>query len=95
MASQTVLQATANGPLTPARPADEGDEVARLFDALTVQRGADGGVRIEAPPHAARALVSLLDGMARLLGGISGDRGQPPTPPEERSTTAVGVRAPV
>jgi superfamily II DNA or RNA helicase len=89
MASETVLQATANGPLTPARPADEGDQVARLFDALTVQRASDGGIRIEAPPHAARALVSLLDGMARLLGGINGGRGQSPTPPEDRSTTAA------
>jgi superfamily II DNA or RNA helicase len=50
---------------------DGGGEVARLFEALTVQRNADGGIRIEAPPHAARALVSLLDGLARLLDGVA------------------------
>lgn len=87
--SQTVLRDAATGPLTPARPADEGNQVARLFDALTVQRVADGGIRIEAPPHAARALVSLLDGLARLLTGVGGDRDQPPTQPEDRNTTGM------
>jgi len=41
--------------------------VARLFDALRVERGADGSLRIEAPPQAANALALLFDGMARLL----------------------------
>ena len=41
--------------------------VARLFDALRVDRGADGSLRIEAPPEAAAALAALFDGMARLL----------------------------
>ena len=85
MVAESVLLGAATGPLTPAGPAGEGDEVARLFEALTVQRAADGGIRIEAPPHAARALVSLLDGMARLLGRVSGDRDQPSNPPEDHS----------
>jgi SNF2 family DNA or RNA helicase len=44
--------------------------VARLFDALRVERGADGSLRIEAPPQAASALASLFDGMARLLCAV-------------------------
>jgi hypothetical protein len=76
IAAEAVSPAAVTGPLNPAGPADDRDEVARLFAALTVQRGADGGIRIEAPASAARALVSLLDGMARLLGAVSGDRGQ-------------------
>ena len=44
--------------------------VARLFDALRVERGADGSLRIEAPPQAASALASLFDGMARLLRAV-------------------------
>jgi hypothetical protein len=58
-----------------------GGDVASLFAALTVQRGADGGIRIDAPPQAARALMSLFQGMARLMGtaveppgpGVSGN----------------------
>jgi SNF2 family DNA or RNA helicase len=68
---EPVISVAESVPSTPAGPADERDEVARLFDALTVQRGADGGIRIEAPPHAARALASLLDGMARLLSNAT------------------------
>jgi hypothetical protein len=37
------------------------------MSALTVERGPDGRVRIEAPPEAASALVALFAGMARLL----------------------------
>jgi hypothetical protein len=44
--------------------------VSRLFDALRVERGADGSLRIEAPPEAAGALASLFDGMARLLSTV-------------------------
>jgi superfamily II DNA or RNA helicase len=57
--------------------ASDGGEVARLFETLTVQRNADGGVRIEAPPHAARALVSLLEGLARLLDGVADASAKP------------------
>lgn len=45
--------------------------LARLFDALRVERGADGSLRIEAPPAAASALASLFDGMARLLSAVA------------------------
>ena len=51
-------------------PAARGD-LGRLFEDLTVKRGPDGGIGIEAPPHAARALVSLFEGMARLLGAAA------------------------
>jgi hypothetical protein len=50
----------------PRRPPIEGD-VSGLFAALRVERAADGSVRIDAPPHAARALVALFEGMARLM----------------------------
>ena len=46
------------------------DEVGRLFEALAMEKSADGGIRIQAPAHAARALVSLFAGMARLLGAV-------------------------
>jgi superfamily II DNA or RNA helicase len=46
-------------------------EIGRMLGALTVERAADGGVRIEAPPHAARALMSLFEGMARLMGAAA------------------------
>jgi superfamily II DNA or RNA helicase len=45
--------------------------VARLFEALRVERGADGSLRIEAPPAAATALASIFDGMARLLSSVT------------------------
>ena len=58
---------------TPAIAADAASlPVARLFDALRVERGADGSLRIEAPPAAAAALASIFDGMARLLSSATG-----------------------
>jgi hypothetical protein len=45
--------------------------VARLFEALRVERGVDGSLRIEAPPTAATALASIFDGMARLLSTVA------------------------
>jgi hypothetical protein len=56
-------------PLTAATSASL--PVARLFDALRVERGADGSLRIEAPPAAASAFASLFDGMARLLSAVA------------------------
>ena len=47
------------------------EEIGRMLGALAVERGEDGGVRIEAPPHAARALMSLFEGMARLMGAAA------------------------
>jgi hypothetical protein len=65
----TVAQPTWVPSLPAAGPAAE--PVARLFDALRVERGADGSLRIEAPPAAASALASLFDGMARLLSAVA------------------------
>lgn len=44
----------------------------RLFESLRVERGVDGGLRIEAPPEAASALASIFGGMARLLSTVAG-----------------------
>ncbi len=57
------------------------EEIGRMLGALTVERGADGGIRIEAPPHAARALMSLFEGMARLMGAAA--ERAPVRPPTE------------
>jgi superfamily II DNA or RNA helicase len=46
-------------------------EVGRLLGSLTVERRADGGIHLTAPPQAARALLSLFDGLARLLGPVT------------------------
>jgi hypothetical protein len=53
--------------------------VARLFEAIRVERGSDGSLRIEAPPAAAGALAALFDGMARLLTSVAAP---PPAAPE-------------
>ncbi len=56
----------------PIAPAGGGvADVAQLFQALHVECAPDGGLRIEAPPHAAAALISMFEGMAKLLGGTS------------------------
>jgi hypothetical protein len=57
-------------PPAPAAVALSSAPVAQLFNALRVERGADGSLRIEAPPEAASALASLFDGMARLLSAV-------------------------
>jgi hypothetical protein len=63
-------------------PAIAGDApVARLFEAIRVERGSDGSLRLEAPPAAAGALAALFDGMARLLTAVAAP---PPTAPEQR-----------
>jgi len=62
-------------------PAIAGDvPVARLFEAIRVERGNDGSLRIEAPPAAAGALAALFDGMARLLTAVALP---PPAAPEK------------
>jgi hypothetical protein len=58
-------QGAAASTSSPAPAVEDG--VAALFGAVAVQRRADGGLVIEAPPQAARALQSLLEGMARLM----------------------------
>jgi len=59
---------------------DEADaaEVGRLLGSLTVERRADGGVHLTATPQAARALMSMFDGMARLLASASASVTPPP-----------------
>jgi hypothetical protein len=57
-------------PPAPAPVALSSAPVAQLFNALRVERGADGSLRIEAPPQAASALAALFDGMARLLSAV-------------------------
>lgn len=42
-------------------------EVKRLFAALQIRPGANGGIVIEAPPDAAAGLAALFEGMAQLL----------------------------
>jgi hypothetical protein len=62
-------------------PAIAGDgPVARLFEAIRVERGSDGSLRIEAPPATAGALAALFDGMARLLTAVAAP---PPAAPEQ------------
>ena len=53
-------------------------EVARLLGSLTVERRADGGIHLTAPPQAARALMSLFEGMARLLSPVTASAMPPP-----------------
>ncbi len=43
------------------------EPIESLFARLSVERSADGGVRIEAPREVAGALMALFDGMAKLL----------------------------
>jgi len=64
----------AGGP-APTAGAPSPTEVERLFASLAIQPQAGGGVRIDAPPEAARTLASLFTGMARLLGGVGEDPG--------------------
>jgi superfamily II DNA/RNA helicase len=52
-----------------------GDDVARLFGAVTVNRRDDGSLVIEAPPEAARALASLFAGMSRLMASAAAPEG--------------------
>jgi hypothetical protein len=55
-----------------AAPPPSADDIQRLFSGLSVQRTAEGGLVIEAPPAAASALAALLSGMAGLLQGKPG-----------------------
>jgi hypothetical protein len=55
-----------------------GGDVGGLFAAIGVQRRADGALLIEASPHAARALMSLFEGMARLMATAAEPAAAPP-----------------
>jgi hypothetical protein len=66
-AAEPSAGAALSGP-APVAPAGDVD---RLFGAVSVRRHDDGGVVIEAPPDAARALVSMFEGMARLMAAAA------------------------
>lgn len=70
---EPVMSAPASEPAigSPDFAVDTAAPVRQLFDALRVERGADGSLRIEAPPAAASALASIFDGMARLLSAVA------------------------
>lgn len=68
------------------------DDVARLFGAVRVERRADGAVVIEAPPEAARALVSLFEGLTRLMATAAAPAAS--VPPSVHGTTPVGAQPP-
>ncbi len=51
-----------------------------LFGRLRIERTANGGVRIDAPPEAAEQLMELFSGMARLLGEFAGPRSEKEEP---------------
>ncbi len=54
---------------TPA-PIDRG-MLPAMFDAVRVERLGDGGIRIEAPPEVAGTLLSLFEGMSKLLASCA------------------------
>jgi len=60
-------------PVSPGQrpPTESASGVSSLFETLRVERTESGGVRIEAPAHAAASLVALFEGMAKLLGAAS------------------------
>lgn len=49
-------------------------EIQRLVSSLTVQRTANGGLVIEAPPDTASILGALFSGMAQLLQAAAAPR---------------------
>jgi hypothetical protein len=55
---------------TPSPPVASSSPEA-LFEALRVERTADGGVRIEAPAEVAGSLIALFGGMAKLLAAAT------------------------
>jgi superfamily II DNA or RNA helicase len=66
--------------------AHTGGAIANLLGALKVERGPDGGMRIEAPPAAAGALASLFEGMARLLSAAASLESQSARPENSLSS---------
>jgi len=47
---------------------DVAPDVPGLFASVRVERTAEGGIRLEAPPEAAASLAALFQGMAQLMG---------------------------
>ena len=56
---------------SPARPPVEAPrltgDIRGLLSQLQVERNAEGGLRIEAPPEAAEGLASLFEGLADVM----------------------------
>jgi hypothetical protein len=52
--------------------------VASLFSQLRVERRADGGVTIDAPPEAAASLASLFEAMTALMRAVAAPHSSPP-----------------
>jgi len=61
------VTAAASPPVTPAGP------FAELLASVRVERTEAGALRLEAPPHAAQALASVFETMARLLRASAAD----------------------
>jgi hypothetical protein len=53
-----------------SRVAAGAEPIPELFARLTLERNADGGLRIEAPADVAGSLVALFEGMAKLLAPL-------------------------
>jgi superfamily II DNA or RNA helicase len=68
------------------RPPSAG-EISGLFGALRVERAADGAIRIEAPPTAARALTALFEGIARMMDAAAAA----PSAPASKDSTSTGA----
>ncbi|HEX3696586.1 MAG TPA: DEAD/DEAH box helicase [Polyangia bacterium] len=79
----------ADAPSLPSAIGDAEESVGHMLRALSIKRSADGGIRIEAPSHAARALMSLFEGMARLLGTAMEPTAAVPTATESISQPIV------
>ena len=61
---------TKKGRPAPARPPERAPlagDIRGVLSQLEVERRADGGLRIEAPPEAAAELASLFDGLAQIM----------------------------
>lgn len=70
--SRPVTPPTAAEPqIPPTSPQVQGAQVQQLFAAIQVERTAQGGLKIEAPPEAAGALAAMFQGMAELLAGAT------------------------
>jgi superfamily II DNA or RNA helicase len=67
----TATPATAEPRQPPAPPPLQGVQVQQLFAAIRVERTAEGGLRIEAPPEGAATLAAMFQGMADLLAGAT------------------------
>jgi len=66
------LSPTAEPQLPLSSPEVPAEQVQQLFAAIQIERTAEGGLKIEAPPEAAGTLAAMFQGMADLLARASG-----------------------